>query len=109
MTREIQCMAKGEPDNVTYFRWEHRSIFHEHIRYLSGTNNGILRLLDVNISARYQTTGYYLCNVSNGIPDKNGNVVQQGRISFLSKGITNCSLCWFKKKYIDFGSQMTNK
>lgn len=97
MTRAIQCMAQGEPDNVTYFRWEHRSIFDEHIRYLSGTNDGILRLLDFNISARYQDTGYYLCNVSNGIPDKNGNVVQQGRIFFASKGITNCSLCWSKK------------
>lgn len=80
MIRDIQCVAQGEPDNVTYFRWEHRSIFNEHIRYLDATSDGILQLLEDNESHRYQNTGIYVCNVSNGIHDYNGNVFQQGKV-----------------------------
>lgn len=79
MIREIQCMAQGEPDNVTYFRWEHRSVFNEHIRYLDATSDGILQLLEDNESHRYQNTGFYVCNVSNGISDTSGNLYQQGK------------------------------
>lgn len=83
MIRQFQCIAQGEPDNVTYFRWEHKSLFNEHIRYLSATNEGILR---INESKRYQNTGFYICNVSNGIPDYHGNVFQQGRDYIEFKG-----------------------
>lgn len=86
MIQEIQCITQGEPANVTYFRWEHRSLFDEHIRYLDSTNDGILRLLEDKKSHRYQNTGFYICNVSNGIYDNNENVFQQGKDYLEFKG-----------------------
>ncbi|VDI64121.1 Hypothetical predicted protein [Mytilus galloprovincialis] len=77
--REIQCIPLGEPDSYNYFPWEHRSRFNEHIRYLGATDNGKLQIPVVNVSNRYQNSGFYICNVSNGIPDNHGNVFQQGR------------------------------
>ncbi|CAC5411926.1 DSCAML1 [Mytilus coruscus] len=83
--REIQCIAQGEPDSYNYFPWEHRSQFDEHIRYLGATDSGILHLPEVNLSNRYQDTGFYICNVSNGIPNYHGNVFQQGRKYIVSE------------------------
>lgn len=83
----IQCVSKGEPHSYKYYPWEHRSIFNEHIRYLEATDEGILRLTFTNISNRYQDTGLYICNVSNGVPDYNGNVFQKGRAYIELKGI----------------------
>lgn len=85
--RKIQCIAKGEPDSYRYFQWEHRSQYNEHIRYLDSSDDGILQLPDVKVSNRYQDTGIYICNVSNGIPDDHGKIFKQGRAFFESKGI----------------------
>lgn len=76
--RTIQCMAEGEPNSYKYYPWEHRSLLNKHIRYLGATYNGILRLPFSNSSNIYQDTGFYICNVSNGVPDYNGNFYQQG-------------------------------
>ncbi|CAC5411923.1 unnamed protein product [Mytilus coruscus] len=81
--REIRCLAQGEPNTYNYFTWEHQSVFNEHIRYLDGTDDGILRLPEINVSNIYQDTGFYICNVSNGIPDYHGNVYQLGRAYYL--------------------------
>ncbi|XP_052079669.1 uncharacterized protein LOC127717851 isoform X2 [Mytilus californianus] len=37
----------------------------------------------MNVSNIYQDTGFYICNVSNGIPDYRGNVFQLGRAYYL--------------------------
>lgn len=79
MLREIKCIPNGVPNTYNFFPWEHRSQFNEHIRYLDATGDGILQLTGVNVSDTYQDTGFYICNVSNGISDKYGNVFQQGR------------------------------
>lgn len=84
--RSIQCLPKGEPNAYTYFQWEHVSEFHEHIRYLKARDDGILYLPYVDISNRYQDTGFYICNVSNGVPDYHGNIFQQGREFIVSEG-----------------------
>ncbi|CAC5368461.1 unnamed protein product [Mytilus coruscus] len=81
--REIRCLAQGEPNSYNYFKWEHQSMFNEHIRYLGETDDGILRLPEMKISNIYQDTGFYICNVSNGIPDYGGNVFQQDRAYYL--------------------------
>ncbi|CAC5424669.1 unnamed protein product [Mytilus coruscus] len=83
---EIQCIAQGEPDRYDFFPWEHRSHFDQHIRYLGARDDGILHLPDVNVLNRYQDTGIYICNVSNGIPDYHGNVFQLDRAYIVSKG-----------------------
>lgn len=84
--RAIQCLPKGEPHVYTYFQWQHLSVFHEHIRYLKARDDGIMYLPYVNISNRYQDTGFYICNVSNGVPDYHGNIFQQGREFIVSEG-----------------------
>lgn len=84
---KIHCIAQGEPDSYNFLPWEHRSVFEEHIRYLNGTDEGILELPQVNVLDRYQDTGIYICNVTNGIPDYRGNVFQHRRLDFVSTGI----------------------
>ncbi|CAC5417636.1 unnamed protein product [Mytilus coruscus] len=84
--REIRCLAEGEPNIYNYFQWEHKSLFNEHIRYLGATDDGILRLPDVSVSNRYQDTGVYICNVTNGIPDYHGNIFQLGRAYLIFDG-----------------------
>lgn len=102
--REIQCVADGEPSSYHYSKWEHQSLFNEHIRYLGGTDDGILRLPEVNLSNIYQDAGFYICNVSNGIPDYSGNFFQQGRAYYLvSTGILRISLrVYLKQLYLFF-------
>lgn len=84
---ELQCIAQGEPAYYTYSMWEHRSLYKEHIRYLSGEENGVLQLSGINISNSFQDTGFYTCNVSNGISDYHGNLFQQGTVFLESNGI----------------------
>lgn len=111
--RDIQCIAHGEPKNFTFFMWEHRSLLNEHIRHLNSTEDGILQLPPINTSHRYQDTGFYTCNVSNGIPDYAGNMFQQGTGYLDSKGIYEVSLYyifinnvivrdWFNEKSLSF-------
>ena len=38
----LDCLARGVPTSYTYSRWEHKSMFGEHIRYLDGFGNGTL-------------------------------------------------------------------
>lgn len=58
-----------------------------HIRYLNATDDGILRLPEVKISNTYQDSGFYICNVSNDVPDYYGNIYQQGITYIESKGM----------------------
>lgn len=92
--RAIQCIPQGEPDFYNYFQWEHRSRFNEHIRYLRATDDGKLQIRVVNVSNRYQNMGFYICNVSNGIPDNHGKVFQQGRTYVEYAGINEYILCY---------------
>lgn len=80
-------MAEGEPNSYFYFSWEHRSLFNENIRHLGATRNGGIQLPEVDVSFRYQNTGIYICNVSNGVPDTKGNIFQQGSAYLVSHGI----------------------
>lgn len=84
--RTIQCTAKGFPSNYTYGVWEHRSEFNELIRYLNSTNNGTLILPRIYEAVdQYQDSGYYICMVTNGIP--NNQHLQQGKAYVVSEGI----------------------
>ncbi|CAC5368465.1 unnamed protein product [Mytilus coruscus] len=83
--RTIQCTAKGFPSNYKYGVWEHRSEFNEHIRYLNSTDSGTLILPRINEAAeRYQDSGYYICMVTNGVP--NMKHFQQGKAYVVSQG-----------------------
>ncbi|VDI64204.1 Hypothetical predicted protein [Mytilus galloprovincialis] len=70
----FNCLANGFPDTYTFNKWEHLSEKGEHVRYLVGSKNGTLHLN--NVPHQYQISGRYICSVSNGIPDANGNLLQ---------------------------------
>ena len=74
----LDCIARGVPESYTYSRWEHKSMFGEHIRYLDGFGNGTLSLQNKSKLKRYQDNGLYVCHVSNGVLNSNGMVVQMG-------------------------------
>lgn len=65
---------------------EHKSCHNESIRYLEVTPDGIAKLPPTNESNRYQDSGYYLCNASNGVPDREGRRFQQGKAYLVSDG-----------------------
>ncbi|CAC5394947.1 unnamed protein product [Mytilus coruscus] len=84
--RVVHCKGDGEPNNITFFRVEHTSYFDEHIRYLAVSPDGIAKLPPMKESKRYQDTGLYLCNASNGILDKKGNIFQRAKAYLVSPG-----------------------
>ncbi|CAC5361919.1 DSCAM [Mytilus coruscus] len=84
--RYVYCKADGVPNNFTFFRLEHKSHFDEHIRYLEVTSDGIAELPHTNESHRYQDTGLYMCNASNGVSDRRGKQFQQGEAYLVYNG-----------------------
>lgn len=74
----------------TYEKWEHTSFFNEHIRYLNGTQFGMLSLPFKAKDIRYQDSGRYVCSVSNGVPDIDGRYFQNAQITVLSQGKIEC-------------------
>jgi hypothetical protein len=74
----LDCLARGVPTSYTYSRWEHKSMFGEHIRYLDGFDNGTLLIQIKSKLKSYQVNGVYVCYVSNGVLNSNGSVVQIG-------------------------------
>ncbi|CAG2232728.1 CADM4 [Mytilus edulis] len=77
--RKLQCTATCVPTKITYIQWEHRSEYNEHIRYLNSTGREDIILPSTDLQfKRYQDTGIYICRVSNGIPDREGNYKQEG-------------------------------
>ncbi|CAC5393283.1 unnamed protein product [Mytilus coruscus] len=79
---KLLCNASGVPSAYQYEDWEHRSELNEHIRYRKGTHNGHLIIQD----NQYQNSGIYICNVTNGVSSKNGNIFQTRQISIPYEG-----------------------
>lgn len=95
----MYCKADGVPHNFTFYRLEHKSHFNEHIRYLEVTSDGIAELPHTNQSYRYQDTGLYMCNASNGVYDIRGKLFQQGEAYLVYDGeyietYSTGYLCW---------------
>lgn len=70
----------------TYGIWEHTSFFNDHIRFLNGTASGILILPIQEKRVRYQDSGIYVCNVSNGVPDEYGKYFKKKKYYVITKG-----------------------
>lgn len=90
--RQIQCLANGDPMKYTYGKWEHKSFFNEHIRYLDKSADGNLILPFQKRQIRYQDSGIYICSVSNGVPDIHGKDFQKEQSHVLSKGIVKIDI-----------------
>ncbi|VDI19404.1 Hypothetical predicted protein [Mytilus galloprovincialis] len=95
------CNATGEPSNYTFLQWVHASEFHKQIRLFNGTGSGRLRVENKNQSG---DTGYYICRLSNGIPDIKGKTIQEARIFFISKGPPEFLLDNMQVKYGAIGN-----
>ncbi|CAC5399800.1 unnamed protein product [Mytilus coruscus] len=68
--RVLTCNANGVPEKYLFYEWEHKSDHGNHIRFLIGSQDGVLHLPTYNIKQmRYQDNGYYKCTVTNGITD----------------------------------------
>ncbi|XP_067677357.1 kin of IRRE-like protein 3 isoform X2 [Haliotis asinina] len=65
------CTASGNPDNTTFLPWTHM-YGNTVVRALAGTNNSTHSVLRMS-SLRYQDTGIYICNGTNGI-GRNGSM-----------------------------------
>ncbi|VDI19009.1 Hypothetical predicted protein [Mytilus galloprovincialis] len=72
-SKKLICLPKGVPQNYTFFQWQHKSEYGDHIRFLDGSQDGILLLPNIqNLNAQYYDNGVYICTVSNGIPGVSG-------------------------------------
>ncbi|CAC5377807.1 unnamed protein product [Mytilus coruscus] len=85
--QQLQCFPRGVPNLYTFDRWDHRSYFNEHIRYLNSTSDGklLLPMLKRKIG-KFDNSGIYVCSASNGVPDLHGNTFQYGEIVVLWEG-----------------------
>ncbi|XP_071150186.1 synaptogenesis protein syg-2-like [Mytilus edulis] len=73
-SRKLVCLPKGVPANYTFVQWQHKSEYGDHIRFLDGSEDGILLLpKSKDFNSQYYDNGVYVCTVSNGIPGVSGN------------------------------------
>lgn len=85
---DFTCNAAGEPTRYIFSQWEHESEFHQLIRRVNGTGLGTLRVNRTkNPLKQFEDSGYYICRVSNGIPDIEGNSVQEGKAFVTIEGM----------------------
>ncbi|VDH95664.1 Hypothetical predicted protein [Mytilus galloprovincialis] len=85
--RYLVCKVKGVPEEYTFYQWEHKSYYGDHIRFMSGNQNGSLTLpTDTIRDSGYQDNGYYKCTASNGISDTNGRVKQSAEVYLVVEG-----------------------
>lgn len=80
-TITMDCVADGNPDNYTFYEWEHKSEFNELIRRIHGTPEGQLIINKAQNSKENEDDGIYVCTVSNGIPNIKGKLDQKGKTS----------------------------
>lgn len=82
----VYCSAEGNPNNYTFYDWEHKSEFNEHIRRIRGTPGGQLIIDNSQNSRENENDGIYVCTVSNGVPNQSGKLNQKGKIGIKSRG-----------------------
>ncbi|CAC5396525.1 unnamed protein product [Mytilus coruscus] len=88
----LLCNASGFPDNYSFSRWEHKSPTGKHLRYLNGTENGILNFdtLDGNIGLTYSLDGIYVCKIGNRMAEYDERNFQSGFTNVMFKGKPEC-------------------
>ncbi|XP_063412199.1 hemicentin-2-like [Mytilus trossulus] len=85
--RCLVCKVKGVPEKYTFYEWEHKSYYGDHIRFMSGNQTGSLTLqTDTIRDSGYQDNGYYKCTASNGIADSHGVVKQSAEVYLVVEG-----------------------
>lgn len=88
-SRKLVCLPKGVPANYTFFQWQHKSEYGDHIRFLDGSEDGILLLpKSKDFNSQYYDNGVYVCTVSNGIPGVSGNSKRTASVHLSISGMT---------------------
>lgn len=85
----MECTADGNPSSSRHYKWEH-SYNGQHIRYLTGFDNGTLVLPYIeNRERRYEDSGSYICSVVNKIAvlDKMHESVQTAELFIQTTGV----------------------
>lgn len=82
--RKLKCNPSGVPKMYTFYDWEHISDYGDHIRFMTGSKDGILQFPPKKYP--YQDNGFYTCTASNGIPNTNGITRQSGSVYMDVKG-----------------------
>lgn len=77
----LECIAKGNPDVPVFANWQHKSSLGTTIRLLD--NSSVLCILPNS----YNNHGIYICNVSNHIPNNNGEIWIQKAYNNIYAGI----------------------
>lgn len=86
-------MQLGNQVIIHFLQWVHESELRKQIRFLNGTRSGTLRVERTN---QYEDTGYYICRVSNGIPDIKRKTIQEAKMFFISEGMQHImKFYWF--------------
>ncbi|CAC5410627.1 unnamed protein product [Mytilus coruscus] len=83
--RKLQSNPSGAPEMYMFYDWEHRSEYGDHIRFITGSKDGILQFPASKYP--YQDNGFYTCTASNKIPHKNGMTRQSGLVYLNVKGM----------------------
>ncbi|CAC5393288.1 IGDCC4 [Mytilus coruscus] len=105
---EFTCNAAGEPNYYSFLQWIHESEFQQQIRMFNGTRSGILRVYRTkNPLKPYEDSGYYMCRVSNGIPNINGKTTQEGKTLVSFEGPPVYLLENMNVQYGTFGQETT--
>ncbi|XP_063443327.1 uncharacterized protein LOC134723705 [Mytilus trossulus] len=88
----LVCIASGFPDNYSFSRWEHKSSTGKHLRYLNGTENGILNFdtLEANSGLMYNLDGIYVCQIGNHRAENDEGSFQNGFADIIFKGKPEC-------------------
>ena len=85
----LTCRASGGyPTSYSFKAWEHQTNDGLHIRYINGSEDGSLDLIQDDLGLVYENNGKYICTVENGIRDRTGKYLnQQGEITVNIEGM----------------------
>lgn len=86
----LSCIPDGNPDNYTFYKWEHRSDFNEHVRWFYGTAESQLMINKSQDRKANEDDGFYVCTVSNGVSNPKGIFCQKGQVHVAASGKSAC-------------------
>lgn len=84
--RTLKCNVEGEP-NTFNFTWSHVTYNNQLVRMFHNTSDGVLKLPEGEVNDLvFEDSGFYFCNVTNGISDDTGKLWQSGKIKVMIEG-----------------------
>ncbi|VDI52989.1 Hypothetical predicted protein [Mytilus galloprovincialis] len=84
--RTLNCNVSGEP-NTYILIWRHYTYNNQLIRMFNKSTSGMLILPEGEADDLvFEDSGFYICNVTNGIPDDCGKLWQSGKIKVMVEG-----------------------